>query len=35
MQRPSLVRVRARTVNDAREVQVGGGVVRTVEGQLL
>jgi trans-2,3-dihydro-3-hydroxyanthranilate isomerase len=35
VQRPSLVRVRARTVNGAREVQVGGGVVATVEGQLL
>jgi trans-2,3-dihydro-3-hydroxyanthranilate isomerase len=35
VQRPSLVRVRARTVDGAREVQVGGGVVGTVEGQLL
>jgi len=26
--------VRARTVNGVREVQVGGGVVATVEGQL-
>jgi trans-2,3-dihydro-3-hydroxyanthranilate isomerase len=35
VQRPSLVRVRARTVNGTREVQVGGGVVAAVEGQLL
>jgi len=34
LRRPSLVRVRARTVNGVREVQVGGGVVATVEGQL-
>jgi len=35
VRRPSLVRVRARTLNGAREVQVGGAVVSTVEGQLL
>jgi trans-2,3-dihydro-3-hydroxyanthranilate isomerase len=35
LQRPSLVRLRARTLNGARNVQVGGGVVATVEGQLL
>lgn len=35
VRRPSLVRLRARTVGAVREVQVGGGVVPTVEGQLL
>ena len=35
VRRPSLVRVRARTAAGVREVQVGGGVVATVEGQLL
>jgi trans-2,3-dihydro-3-hydroxyanthranilate isomerase len=35
MLRPSLVRVRARAVDGGREVQVGGAVVATVEGQLL
>lgn len=35
VRRPSLVRLRARTVGTMREVQVGGGVVPTVEGQLL
>jgi trans-2,3-dihydro-3-hydroxyanthranilate isomerase len=35
VRRPSLVRVRARSVNGVREVQVGGGVIAAVEGQLL
>jgi trans-2,3-dihydro-3-hydroxyanthranilate isomerase len=35
VRRPSLVRVRARTVGGVREVQVGGTVVAAVEGQLL
>jgi trans-2,3-dihydro-3-hydroxyanthranilate isomerase len=33
--RPSLVRLRARTVGGSREVSVGGSVIPTVQGELL
>jgi trans-2,3-dihydro-3-hydroxyanthranilate isomerase len=35
VRRPSLVRLRARTVGQSREVSVGGRVIATVEGKLL
>lgn len=35
MRRPSLVRLRARTVGRAREIHVGGKVIPTVQGNLL
>jgi trans-2,3-dihydro-3-hydroxyanthranilate isomerase len=35
VRRPSVVRLRARTVGDSREVSVGGQVIPTVQGELL